>query len=302
MNRRALLAAAFAGVITACAGPGEPKRTVRIAAGEPGGFFLAFSELLARRLQQADPTLRCTVLTTQGSRDNIALLRDGSADVALSLADVAKQAVESPLRAVGRVFENYAQLVVLAGSPARALSDLAGRTIALGAPGSGAAFFGNRLLAAAGLRARAEFLPLADALAALESGRVDGMLWSGGIPTPALSELDNRTGIRLLPLDHVLPVLRHDHGTVYDAVQVPAGTYGSSTEVATIGIADIVVCAPSLPSWLASALVRLLVHDAGDLVPAQAVGTQFLDVRTLINTAGVPLHPGAAATYRELHG
>ncbi|MFF9772704.1 MFS transporter [Streptomyces sp. NPDC013978] len=33
-----------------------------------------------------------------------------------------------------------------------------------------------------------------------------------------------------------------------------------------------------------------------------ALGTQFLDVRSLISTGVVPLHPGAVAAYRELHG
>jgi hypothetical protein len=37
-------------------------------------------------------------------------------------------------------------------------------------------------------------------------------------------------------------------------------------------------------------------------VPAQATGSQFLDRQSLIVTAGVPLHPGAAAAYRRHHG
>jgi hypothetical protein len=32
------------------------------------------------------------------------------------------------------------------------------------------------------------------------------------------------------------------------------------------------------------------------------LGTQFLDPRNLIVTAGIPLHPGAVAAYRDLHG
>ncbi len=49
-------------------------------------------------------------------------------------------------------------------------------------------------------------------------------------------------------------------------------------------------------------MVRVLVRQAANLVPQQALGTQFLEVRTLIGTAGVPLHPGAAQEYRVLHG
>jgi hypothetical protein len=37
-------------------------------------------------------------------------------------------------------------------------------------------------------------------------------------------------------------------------------------------------------------------------VPQEALGTQFLDLRTLIGTADVPLHPGAIQAYRKLHG
>lgn len=48
--------------------------------------------------------------------------------------------------------------------------------------------------------------------------------------------------------------------------------------------------------------MRLLVGRAAELVPEQALGTQYLDVRSLIDTGKVPLHPGAAAEYRRLHG
>jgi hypothetical protein len=53
---------------------------------------------------------------------------------------------------------------------------------------------------------------------------------------------------------------------------------------------------------MAAAVVRILVNRAADLVPVQAIGTQFLDVRTLIGTGSVPLHPGAASACRVLHG
>ncbi|WP_336215404.1 hypothetical protein [Nonomuraea sp. LPB2021202275-12-8] len=48
----------------------------------------------------------------------------------------------------------------------------------------------------------------------------------------------------------------------------------------------------SLPDDVAAAAARVLVGHAADLVPAPAVGTQFLDVRTLIGTGKVALHPG----------
>ncbi|RZS39118.1 hypothetical protein EV193_104331 [Herbihabitans rhizosphaerae] len=315
VSRRAILragaglAAGFAG---GCAAGGYdgPERTVRIAAGEPGGFYVEFARVLAAEIHDAEPALNCVVTETGGSVANLQQAADGRADLALSLADVASAALhgrtpftgEIPLRALGRVYENYTQLVVLADSPLRTAGSLAGRRVSLGAPGSGAAVVGERLLAAARLNVRVDHQPLADAVAALERRAIDALLWSGGVPTPALAELDRRTGIRLLDPTEYLPALRAEFGRFYQRVSVPAGSYRTPADVPTVGVANLLVCAPNLPDTLASTVVRVLVQRADRLVPQQALGTQYLDVRSLIGTTDVPLHPGAVAAYRTLHG
>lgn len=302
MRRRTLLALAGAGLVSACTG-GIPERTLRTAAGEPGGFYTAFARQLAAEVSAAAPGLRMTVLSSQGSVANVELLRDGLADLGMVLADTAAAAQNGelgprvPLCALGRVYENYTQLVVLADSPVRSLNELAERSVSIGAPKSGTALFGARLLAAhPGVHA--ESLPLEQAVAALEGGGIDALLWSGGLPTPVLKTLDDRVGIRLLPLDATEAAC----SPTCDPVLVPPGAYRRTTGVPTVGVANILACSPELPADLAEAVVRVLVLRAPFLVPQQTVGTQFLDVRNLIGTGAVPLHPGAERAYRDLHG
>jgi TRAP transporter TAXI family solute receptor len=191
---------------------------------------------------------------------------------------------------------------VRAEDAATSTADLAGRPVSLGAVGSGAAVFGDRLLAAAGIAAQVSRRPLRDAVAALEAGSADALLWSGGVPTPAVAELAARRPVRLLPLAEHLPQLRARHGTVYGPVTVPAGAYGPAGPVPTVGVANLLVCSPDLPADTAAAVARTLVAAAPALVPESALGTQYLDQRSLIGTGDVPLHPGAAAAYRDLHG
>jgi TRAP transporter TAXI family solute receptor len=306
VTRRSLLLAVPA--LVACGA--DHDRPLVVAAGEEGGFYLAFAKLLADQVNQADVGLRCTAVATEASVANLDLLGTGRADLALVLADTALTAVAggppfaspTPLRALGRVYENYMQLVVRMDGPIRTVADLAGRTVSLGATGSGAALFGDRLLAAAGVYPRVEHLPLADAVAGLAAKRVDALLWSGGVPTPALADLDSRVGILLLSLDSVTSELRSEHGLVYEPVPVPSGAYQHVQDVPTIGVANLLVASPSLPDEVAGAVVSVLVNRAARLVPQQALGTQFLDARTLVATSGVRLHPGAAAKYRDLHG
>jgi hypothetical protein len=72
--------------------------------------------------------------------------------------------------------------------------------------------------------------------------------------------------------------------------------------VATLGVANLLVCHPDADPALTATVARVLVTRAAQLVPQQALGTQFLDPRSLIVTAGIPLHPGAVTAYRALHG
>lgn len=287
MKRRTFLLGTL--VLTAC-GSSEPGGTIRIAGGEPGGFYNDFAALLSRL---SPGPLTITPLETGGSADNLRHLRDRTADLALTLSDSAH--LEQGIVALGRVYENYLQLVVLENSPYRSPADLIGKPVSLGAAGSGASLQGERLA----LGADEKHYPLRNAVDALKAGEIAALLWSGGVPTP---ELNKASGIRLLPLDGFLPRLRQDYGKVYERVDVRMGVYGSQADTPTIGTPNLLVCRPDLSDEYASAVVRLLVAKAAELVPEQALGTQYLDVRSLIDTGKVPLHPGAAAEYRRLHG
>ncbi|WP_217213005.1 TAXI family TRAP transporter solute-binding subunit [Streptomyces sp. AC550_RSS872] len=294
-----------------------PEGGLRIATGESDGFYAAFGRLLADQVTQAYPRLSCEVIRSEGSVANVRLVQERRADVALALADIAWAAYAGsapfgrrvPLRAIGRVYENYVQLAVRADAPIRAVADLAGRTVSLGAPASGGAVLGDRLLRAAGLTpgtdVRVRHLLMPEAARAVADGSVDALLVAGGVPLPVLSGLDIRPGIRLLPLAGLLPRLRagtERSGSGLEAVTVPAGAYRGTPEVTTIGVANLLLCRPGLPAPVAAALTHVLVRRATRLVPTTALGTQFLDARSLISTGVVPLHPGAVAAYRELHG
>ncbi|GAA3886317.1 TAXI family TRAP transporter solute-binding subunit [Saccharothrix violaceirubra] len=287
MKRRTFLAALLA--TAGCTG--SPPTATTLAAGERGGLYFDFATLLNRLLPDVRPK------ETAGSLANLDLLRSGGADLALALADSVPG--EDDLCALGRVYENYLQLLVRTDDPARTPADLAGRPVSLGASGSGASLSGRRLLAVLGVEVRERHLRLGEAADALVAGEVDALLWSGGVPTPRLAGL---AAVRLLPLGDVVPALRAAHGMVYDRVTVPAGVYGAGGEVPTIGVANLVVCRRSLPGATVTTVVRTLLTRAASLVPEQTLGTQFLDARSLITTTPLPLHPDAAAAYRDFHG
>jgi TRAP transporter TAXI family solute receptor len=308
LTRRTVCQAAVAAAVAALTGCGAgryggPDRTITIAGGQRGGFYLQVARLLANEISTAEPGLRCRASETNGSVDNVELIGAGRADLGVCQADVALAAVETePLTGIGRLYEDYLQLVVRRDSDLHSIADLAGRRVSLGAPRSGTESTGKRLLAAAQLNVESRVDSLDNAATYLAERRIDALLWCGGVPTPTLEVLHQQVGIRLLPLAPVLPALLRDrYRMAYQQVQTPAGGYGQ-TGVSTIGVANLLLCARSLPDDVVAAITTVIVGHAAQLVPPQALGTQFLDQRALINLLGVPMHPGAAAAYRQLHG
>lgn len=150
-------------------------------------------------------------------------------------------------------------------------------------------------------------VPLTDVTGAMGRGEVHTALFAGGLPVLAVdpdSGPRGSTAIRLIDLSAEQNVLRERFGEIYSAASIPAGVYGSAAEVGTIGVASLLLARPDVPAAVAVAdsLVEILVTRAAELVPAGALGAQYLDARSLISTAGIGLHPGAAAAYRRLHG
>ncbi|WP_454194226.1 TAXI family TRAP transporter solute-binding subunit [Nocardia sp. Marseille-Q1738] len=317
IGRRGFLALAVAAGITGC-GPSGGGATVRLASGEVGGFYHAFAGLLgAAAAENGD--VRIERITTSGSQDNLALLARGEVDAALALADSVRDTTDrlahpppdhhpsssrsATLCALGRVYENYLQLVVRSDSPIGSVADLRGSRVSLGAEGSGAALTGERILRVAGLDPAVDVAishrPLAEAVAALTGGEADALLWAGGVPTTLLA-VPSR--MRLVDMGELAAPMRERFGPVYDRVAIPADAYPGGAAVHTIGVANLLLAATTMPDEVAASIVELLVWHADALVPTVAAGTQFLDGRSLISTGSIPLHPGAAAVYRRWHG
>jgi uncharacterized protein len=302
-RRRDLLAAAALGVLgLAGCSPPEPGRLV-MAGGERGGFFNEFAHLLAAAVAGSGEDFRLEPLTTTGTLHNLDLLRSGEASIGLALTDAAVKDAEG-LAAIGRVYQTYWQLAVPVDSPIRSVADLRGRTVSLGPARSGTRFTALRILAAGGVGAddlTVRQIAVADVGRALVEGQVDAALFAGGVPLPAV-EAPAGKHIRLIDLATEVKALRQRYGSVYRAARIPRGVYGTETETRTLGVASLLLARTDVSDSVAGQLVDVLVSRPADLVPAETLGTQYLDPRTLITTAGVPLHPGAAAAYRRLHG
>jgi len=317
VSRRTVLAAVVAaGAVAAlpgCAAPFVDIR-LRLATGSARGVYYRLGTALARAWQaELGLTTAPVVLNTAGSLENVALLEAGAADVVFSQVDAAVEqlvgttpdAVDAP-RALARIYDDVLHVVVPATSSITSLPGLRGMRVSAGAADSGVSVVARRLLDAAGLGAadvRGVPLGLDDSVAAMAAGEIDAFFWSGGLPTPAVTELAQQLPIRLLDLteEGVLDTVRERY-PIYAPGTVPALSYaGIASPVTTMLVRNFLLVDAAMSDDLAEALVRVLFTEQEQL--AQAGPTALtIDPRAAIGTEPVLLHPGAERFYRTERG
>ena len=281
--------------LSGCGEAGAPRGRVVIAAGGTQGVYYAYARALATQLQRRDPGLHIDVVATSGSMENLQRLGDRDATLAFTAADAAAEAASGgppfghslPIAALARLYDDYLHLVVPA-SGARRLSQLAGRRVSIGPPGSGTRLIASRLRLP---RVRAVGLGLDASAEALRAGGIDAFLWSGGLPTPGVDELARRLPLRMLDLPAPTE-------PVYRAAAIPSGTYGLARQVATLAVPNLLVARRDADPELMR-LVTATLFERRAAIARAVLAAAALDRRAAIETGPVPLHPAALDWFRS---
>ncbi|MGQ0777662.1 MAG: TAXI family TRAP transporter solute-binding subunit, partial [Pseudonocardiales bacterium] len=222
---------------------------ISIATGNTGGVYYVLGGALAEAVSSATAgKLKATAAETGASVQNIQQLVAGNYQVAFSLADTAADAVNGtgsfagspqPIRALARLYPNFSQVVVRSDAGITTLAELRGKRVSTGSPKSGTEVIANRLLAAAGLNPdtdlTAQRLDIGTSVDGMKDGTLDAMFFSGGLPTPNITDLFTSLGneVRLLDTSAMLGSLQ-EINPVYDVATIPASTYPAATDTPTI--------------------------------------------------------------------
>ncbi|MCY9787037.1 TAXI family TRAP transporter solute-binding subunit [Nocardiopsis sp. EMB25] len=304
-DRRSVLlgaAAAVVGGLTACGRGGVPDLPeLVIATGPPGAVYREIGAELAEVLGRRMPETDVRAVESGASLENLRLLASGKVQLGLASLDsvtAAEVTEDEDLSAIGRVYDSFLHLLVMADSPVRELADLEGLRVSLGAPDSGTEFTTTRLANAYGLTMDTVLLNQADSADLLSRGEIDAMLSLTGIPTPAIASLALRRTVRLIDLGDAADVLAETHPETYFPASIPATTYEGVPTTRTLSIPNLLLCRNDLDDDLAYLVTDTLFTRASQLAATRPEAAQ-INVRTGISTGDVPLHPGAVRWYRD---
>ena len=295
---------------------GGLTQRLSIATGGTGGVYYPYGGGVAKVISEHLANVEATAEVTAGTVDNVKFLHNGSADIALAVADTLDDAVAGrgvfedfgavPVRALAVLYTGYTHVVTLADKNIERLADLTDRVVSTGAPGSGTEVIAFRVLEAAGVDPetdiRKQSLGATQSVDAIKDQKIDAFFWSGGLPTGSVLDLATTPGrtIKLIPNAETLPSLHELYGSVvYQSTIIPRSTYpGMEADVPVIGLANVLAVHERMSEELAYGITRVLFERRADLVAIHSEA-ESLTLESAILGSPIPFHDGAIRHYRE---
>lgn len=281
-----------------------------IATGNTTGVYYVIGGGLAQLITD-ETDIQATAAETGASVQNIEQVVAGDYDLGFSLADSAADAVEGSgsfdeaqdIATLGRIYSNYTQVVVRADAGIDSVEDFEGKSISTGSPLSGTEVIANRLIEAAGLElddVKRQRLDLTKTIDGMKDGSLDGFVWSGGLPTPGLSDLFTSMGddAEFVDPTPLLPQL-NEISEVYEEGTVPADVYGLDEDTPSIVVPNVLVVRDDMPANLACALTTLVYEQTAELVKVHPAAEE-ISTDLAADTDPIPVHPGSQRALDEL--
>jgi hypothetical protein len=290
-------------------------QNISIATGGTGGVYYPMGGGLAAALSKYVPGMQATAEVTGGSVDNLKLVGTGKPYVAFSMSDAALDAYEGedkfkgnkvPVRTLAVLYPNRMHVVSVEGKGINKFTDLKGKRVSTGSPGSATEVMAFRLIEAAGLDKdkdmRRERLGVAESVNALKDGKIDAFFWVGGLPTAAVTDLANTPGNTIKMVDHaeLVPAMNKKYGNLYVQDTIAKDVYkGMAADNKQATVMNILVAHEKMDDQTAYNIVKTIFEKTPDLIAVHKEAANFKLENQKKDATPIPFHPGAVKYFAE---
>jgi hypothetical protein len=255
-----LAAFALATVLTTAV-PADAKERLSFSGGPDGGTFQYFSNAISTRLSRNLPDVEVSNMVSAGSVENLRRVNSGEADFGVVYAGDLYLGLKGQLTNDTREYKNVhslsylygapAHLVVLDGSGINSVKDLAGKRVAVGPAGSGAAASAQRFFTSVGLwdKIKVEYIGYSQGASAMGDKLIDAMWVFAGYPNSSIIQAAASNKVKLLNLVEAGKASGFFVANpFYAEVTIPAGTY-SGVDSPTLTFQDSTI-------WVANSKLK----------------------------------------------
>lgn len=280
-----------------------------VTGGESGTYY-AFGTVLAQQTSDETDT-SVTAVVGNGSKANVEDLASGNAQLAFCQSDVMSYAYSGTnlfeesgavknFSVVGALYMEQVQIVTM-NPDIKTVADLRGKTVSIGAAGSGVNFNALDALKAYDMTVddiKAEYLDFADSADSLKDGKIDAAFIVAGAPTTAITDLAVGGQVYLVGFDkeHIDKLI--EMCPYYKQAVIAKDVYGTPEDVTTVAVAAVVLASNDVSEDAVYNFLTATFNDLDDLTKAHAKGAE-LSIEFAASITDVPYHPGAVKFFSE---
>ena len=281
--------------------PGSSRLTFATASeqGEYYTFGLALADMVNRKT-----TTQLRVVASNGAMSNIEALFRNNAKFAFTQSDVGFYASRGT-RLFSIKMDNFSTVAVLYPEPVQIITlnpeithieHLKGKTVSVGAEGSGTYFNAVDVLSAYGMDINTDINPVYESFGntaeALKAGKIDAAFIVAGTPTPAVTELAKAGKISIVSFDdkHIMDLIaKHPY---YTKVELPKSTYGTDENDVTVAVNAVVVARDDVKMEDVYNFMYGVFENL-DVIAGINSRSKELTLKSAASYPAVPYHPGA---------
>ena len=286
--------------------------SMAMGTGSPTGTYYADGGIVGQYIGN-NAGISVNAVSTGGSKDNIQGIDSGDYQLGTVQSDVMHYAwngtrsfeedgkLES-FRTVAGLYAEAVQLVTV-NPDIKSVSDLKGKKVSIGAPGSGVYFNAIDVLGAAGLTEKdikPQYQNFDESADALKDGKIDAAFIVAGAPTPAITELSmTNDNVRIVPIDGDIADKLMKDNTFYSVYKIPAETYkNQSEEITTVTVKATLIVSADASEEDVYNLTAAIFDNIEDISKEHAKGAE-LNLQNATEGLTVPFHAGAAKYFAE---
>ena len=250
-----------------------------------------------------------TAVSGNGSKANVEDMDAGSYELGFCQSDVmsyahdgtnifAETGAVDSFSAVAALYMEQVQIVTM-NPDIKTVEDLRGKSVSIGAQGSGVYFNAVDVLGCYGMTIE-DITPVyqsfGDSADSLKDGKIDAAFIVAGAPTTAITDLSTSGQVYLVSLDdeHIEKLI--EMSPYYSAYTVSADTYGMPEDAKTVAVAAMVIARNDVSEDAIYTFVSTIFENADQLQHGKAAE---LNLEFASSISSVPYHPGAARYFAE---
>ncbi len=312
MRRTITVIAMLAFCLLTIQGCTAPKTTLTLATGGASGTYASLGVALSELFNKEIKNIEVAQQNSSGSVENCKLLGGKKAELAIIQNDILDYAYNGKeifkdkeiknITTVAALYPEAVQIIVTRESGIETIEGLDDHKLSVGAPDSGVEVNARQLLDAAGMSYEdmaVSYLSLEESISLMREGRLDGFVFTSGLPNANIQKLaaDKEITVLSLPEDIIKRLVnRHRFMTEYT---IPAGTYiGQSTDVRTVAVIATLAVRADVPEKVVYELTKTLFEKHSLLAESESIGAK-IKLETALSGVSIPVHKGAERYYRE---